>query len=113
MPVSIRVDAHESRCCIGRRLPRHGAAFDARIASGPPPKPHVSGMIAYAEQRSIPEIHRIRDADILYDWDFKPRMQNHIEHVVKALPESPEANAFVERATPLHSTRVHRSSLVL
>ena len=38
MPVSIRVDAHESSCCIGRRRPRHGAGFDARIASGPPPK---------------------------------------------------------------------------
>ena len=39
----------------------------------------------------------IRDGDILYDWDFKPRMQNPIEHVVKTLPESPKANAFAER----------------
>ena len=67
-----------------------------RVTAEPSPEWVCNTLIDFIGFDEAPGL-LIRDGDILYGWDFKPRMQNHIEHVVKTPPESPKANAFVER----------------
>ncbi|MEK6628702.1 MAG: integrase core domain-containing protein [Bdellovibrionota bacterium] len=53
----------------------------------------VIGLIGYEAAPGI----LVRDGDILYGKDFQYKMESYIKHVIKTPPQSPKANAFIER----------------